>query len=77
MRARLRRQTRDVLTLEQHLAGCRLQIAGQAVEQRGFSGAVRPDQAENIALLQRHGCRVDGPIAAEGFGDVASLKEHG
>ena len=75
--ARLRRQVGDVLAFEQHLAGGREQIAGQAIEEGRLAGAVRSDQAENIALLQRHRCRIDGLEAAEGLGDVARFKEHG
>ena len=36
-----------------------------------------PDQAENVALLQRHGGRIDGLEAAKGLGHVAGFKEHG
>jgi hypothetical protein len=77
MRARLRRQIGDVLTLEQNLAGGRGEIAGQAIEQRGFAGPVRPNQAENVALRQRHRGRIDRLEAAKGLCHIAGFKEHG
>src|SRR6266851_2596256 len=77
MRAGFRRQIGDVVALEQNLAGGRQQVAGQAIEQSGFAGAVRSDQAENIALLQRHRSRVDSLEAAKGFCHIAGFKEHG
>jgi hypothetical protein len=76
LRAGFRRHAGDVLAFEQDLAGGRQQIAGQAVEEGGFAGAVRPDQAENVALLQRHRGGIDRLETAEGFGDVAGFKEH-
>ena len=66
----------DVVAFEQHLAGGRYEIAGQAIEEGRFAGAVRSDQAENVALLQRHAGRVDGFEAAEGLCHVAGFKEH-
>ena len=54
LRPRLGRKMRDVVAFEQHLAGGRREIAGQAVEEGRLAGAVRADQAENVALLQRH-----------------------
>src|SRR5260370_820878 len=77
LRAHLRRQIGDVVAFEQNLAGCRQEVAGQAIEQRGFAGAVRPDQTENVALLQRHRRRIDGFEAAKGLCHIAGFKEHG
>src|SRR5439155_18088623 len=76
LRARLRRETRDVVTCEQHLAGCRNEIAGQAVEEGRFAGAVRTDQAKYVALLQGHAGGIDGLEAAKGLCHVARFKEH-
>ena len=76
-RALLRREVGDVVPLEQHAARGGLEIAGQAIEEGGFAGAVRADQAENIALLQRDGRIVHRLEAAERLCDVARLKEHG
>ena len=46
---------RDVLALEQHLAGARRQHAGEQVDEGGLAGAVRADQRVPRALLQREG----------------------
>ena len=66
----------DIVAFEQHLARGRDEIAGQAVEEGGLAGAVRADEAENVALLQRHAGGIDGLEAAKGFGHVARFKEH-
>ena len=42
----------------------------------GLARTVRPDQAENVARLQRHAGGIDGLEAAKGLGDVAGFKEH-
>ena len=76
LRAGFRRQMGDVLTFEQDLAGRRQEVAGQAIEEGGFAGAVRPDQAENVALLQRYRGGIDRLEAAKRFGDLAGFKEH-
>ena len=76
LRPRLRRHAGDVVAFEQHLARGRHEIAGQAIEEGRLAGAVRPDQAENVALLQRHAGGIDRLEAAKGFCDVAGFKEH-
>jgi hypothetical protein len=76
LRPRLRRHAGDVMAFEQHLARGRNQIASQAIEEGRLAGAVRSDQAENIARLQRDAGGIDGLEAAKGLGDVAGFKEH-
>ena len=47
------RQRGDVLAVEQHVAGRGSQRAGDQIDQRGFAGAVRPDQRVAGAARQR------------------------
>ena len=47
------RQRGDVLAIEQHPAGMRLEHAGDQIDQRGLAGAVRADQRVARAALER------------------------
>ena len=76
-RPRLGRQRRDVATPEMHRTPGRRQIAGQAVEEGRLARAIGADQAQHVALLDRHGGVVDGLEGAERLGDVARLNQHG
>ena len=49
--------------------------AGQAVEQGGLAGAVRPDQAEDRTLVHVEGDAVQGDDAAEHDADVANREQ--
>src|SRR6202043_2872424 len=71
----VRRARQDALALHQDVAGARLVEPGEAVEQRGLAGAVRADQAEDLALMhvERHAIQRDD--AAEHDADVANRKQ--
>ena len=56
---------RHVRAVDQDAAGGRLQAAGEQVEQRRLAGAVRADQAEQLAAPKRDRHAVDGAQAAE------------
>src|SRR5262245_18628090 len=68
-------QARHGPPVEPHLAATRLQLAQDAVEERGFAGAVGADQPEHLALahLERHAAH--GLYAAERLGDIADLQD--
>ena len=53
------------------------QIAGQAVEEGRLARAVGADQAEDVALLDRHRGVVDRLEGAERLDDVLRLNQHG
>ena len=53
------------------------QVAGQAVEEGRLARAVGADQAEDVALLDRHRGVVDRLEGAERLGDVPGLNQHG
>ena len=76
-RARLGRQARDVGAGEGHGARGDRQIAGQAVEEGRLARAVGPDQAEDVALLDRDRRVVDRLEGAERLDDVLRLNQHG
>ena len=71
----VRRPLQDALAFHQDVAGARLVEPAQAVEQRGLAGAVRPDQAEDLALMhvERHAVQRDD--AAEHDADVANREQ--
>src|ERR1700722_636810 len=50
--------------------------AGKDIDQRGFAGAVRTDEAEDLAALERHADVIHGDEAAETDGYAARLKRH-
>ena len=71
----VRRPLQDALAFHQDVAGARLVEPAQAIEQRGLAGAVRPDQAEDLALMhvERHAVQRDD--AAEHDADVANREQ--
>ena len=71
----LRREARDVPAGEGHGSGRHRQVAGQAVEEGRLAGSVGADQAEDVALLDRHRDVIDRLEAAEGLGDVAGVDQ--
>jgi hypothetical protein len=48
-------EARDILALEYHLTAIGGDIAGHDVEQRGFTGAIGPDQPRNRSAPNRKG----------------------
>ena len=71
----VRRAGQDALALEQDIALAGLIEPGEAIEERGLAGAVRSDQAEDLALVhvERHAVQRDD--AAEHDADVANRKQ--
>ena len=61
----LGRQAGDVAAREVDAAGVRRVEPGDEIEQRGLAGAVRPDDADQLALGDGERQRVDGGDAAE------------
>ena len=64
-RAHMRLQPRDVLAAEHHGAGLGTERAGNAVDQRGLSRAVRADQAEALSRTNLDADIVERGEAAE------------
>src|SRR5205814_9262881 len=58
-------------------AAARLELAKNAIEQRGLSAAVRTDQAENFALVDVEADAIDRGDATEILADVADLQDRG
>ena len=56
---------RHIFTLETDAAGGWLDDAGQQIDQRGLASAVRTDQSDDLALIERKAEIVDGLDAAE------------
>ena len=71
----VRRPLQDAHAFHQDVAGARLIEPGEAIEQRGLAGAVRPDQAEDLALMHVEGHAVQRDDAAEHDADVANRKQ--
>ena len=61
---------------ERHRAGRHRQVAGQAVEEGRLAGSVGADQAEDVALLDRHRRVVDRLEGTEGLDHVARVNQH-
>ncbi len=51
-------------------AGVRLVEAGEHLEQRGLAGAVRPAQADTVAVADLPGDVIEQGAVAEGLGEV-------
>ena len=66
---------RMLSAFHQNVAGARLVEPAQAIEERGLAGAVRPDQAEDLALMHVEGHAVQRDDAAEHDADVANRKQ--
>jgi hypothetical protein len=71
----VRRPPEDAPAFHQDVAGARLIKPAQAVEQRGLAGAVRSDQAEDLALMHVEGDAVQRDDAAEHDADVADRQQ--
>ncbi len=71
----VRGRARDVLPLEHDAAARRLVDAADQVEDRALAGAVRTDDGEDLALLDRERHAVDGLDAAEGDRKVLHVEE--
>ncbi len=75
--AALGRSLRDVLAGEQHAAGVGRDGAGGDTEQRGLAGAIRPDDAERLAVAQREVDSVRNHHGPEPLRDVVQRKDRG
>src|SRR5947208_2219885 len=71
----LRTGVGDVGAREDDPSRVRVEIAGEAVEERGLAGAVRPDQPDDLARADREGDVLVGNEAAEALRDRAELEE--
>ena len=65
----------DRRAVEQHLAGVRPVEARDDVEGRRLAGAVRPDEARDVSLLDLERHAVERDDSAEAQGDVPYLEE--
>jgi hypothetical protein len=63
----------DVLAIEDDLAAVGHNVAGDEVEQGGFTGAVRPDQARDRAALNLERAILHRFEAAKGLTDVLDV----
>ena len=72
-----RRQARDVLAVEPDRAFGRRQHARDQVEQRRLAGAVRADQADDLAAADRDRDVAVGDQAAEALRDAAGFEQRG
>src|SRR5207247_4264364 len=65
----------DHLAVEVHVAAGRLELSGEQIEQRRFAGAVRADDADNLARrhVERH--VVDGRQTAEALRHAAHAEK--
>src|ERR1700722_17402379 len=70
----VRRQPRDILALEDDLARCRAFDPHDRLHRGRFAGAVRPDQAENLAGMNLQAEIFDRGEAAESFGEAADFQ---
>jgi len=70
-----RRQRGDVLAVEQDRALRRRQYACDQVEQRRFSGAVGPDQANDLAASHRNRDVAVGNESAEALADAFGFQK--
>ena len=73
----VRLQLRDVLALEEYRARRRRIGAQDQLEERALARAVRPDQAAQLALLDREVDTVDRAQAAEVLLEPARLQDRG
>ena len=71
----VRRTRQDARAFHQDIAGTRLIEPGETVEQRRLAGAVRPDQAEDCALMHVEGHAIQRDDAAEHDADVANREQ--
>ena len=71
----VRRARQDALALEAYVAFGRVVEPRDQVEDRRLAGPVRPDQREDLALLDGERNLVDRHDAAEAQGDVVDLEQ--
>src|SRR5215469_4478253 len=65
----------DRPTIEAHLTAIRLVYPGDEIEDGGLSGAVRADDAEDLAFVDRDIDTIHGGQTAEDFGYVSKREE--
>src|SRR5664279_3485815 len=65
----------DPLALEEDLSGRERKIAVDEIEDRRLAGAVRPDEAEEVAFFDRERHVADGLEAAEPLRDAPEFEE--
>src|SRR6185437_10418822 len=75
-RMRFRRESRHVGAIKHDTAGRRLEIARDAVEEGRLAGAVRADQADDLAGLDCEVGVLERHEAAESAADALRLKQH-
>src|SRR5947208_8715 len=68
------RQARQVLAVEQNLAGAGAQLPRDQIEVSGLAGAVRSDDGGELARTKRACHRVHGDMSAEADRQVARLE---
>src|SRR6185312_5799580 len=65
----------NVLSPKQHAAVARRELAGEHLEERAFTGAVRPDQAPQLTLVEREIDVAHGTYAAEIHAEIDGLQK--
>ncbi len=75
-RVLFRRGARDVHAVEHDTARGRQRVSGKAIEECGLAGAVRADQADDLALVDGQVRARDGAQATERFRDAFGAKQH-
>src|ERR1700730_1079986 len=65
----------NALAFHQDIAGAWLVEPRETIEEGGLAGAIRPDQAENLALMHVEGDAIERDDAAEHDADVADCKQ--
>src|SRR5205085_1607816 len=75
LRDQVRGETDDALTLEPDVAGVGPVDPGHEIEDGRLAGAVRPDQADDLALADLDVETVDHLQASEGERHVSQLEE--
>ena len=71
----MRRRAQKALTVEGDLAGVRPVEPGDQIEERGLAGAVRPDQACDLAALDAERDVIDGDDTAKAPRHVLEREE--
>src|SRR5262249_1991700 len=72
--ARGRCEARDVVAVEQHVAGARGELTGDQVEIGGLAGTVRPDDRGELAGPEQAADGIDGDMTAEADGEAAGFE---
>src|SRR5690242_12641727 len=70
----VRRHASDIAAVEENLAGGRLQMAGDEIEQGRLAGAVRPDDRSDLPFRHGKAHLGHGAKAGEGFAETADLQ---